>query len=125
MQIILEPCVAPATGQKQKLHPQPGGQTNASAKRDTCRHFGGDFATRMQQGDGWRGFQVFSFKSGNGNAARGIVLSNSCDVSAETARALPPKVTFAPIVKLARIIGRIGAHGLLAVRAELPDQAAG
>jgi hypothetical protein len=68
----------------------------------------------MQQGDGWRGFQVFSFNSGNGNAARGIVLSNSCDVSAETARALPPKVTFAPIVKLARIIGLIEAHGLLA-----------
>ena len=75
---------------------------------------GGHFATPMQQGDGWRGFQVFSIKSGNGNAARGIVLSNSCDVSAETARVLPPKVTFAPIVKLARIIGRIEAHGLYA-----------
>jgi hypothetical protein len=66
----------------------------------------------MQQGDGWRGFQVFSIKSGNGNAARGIVFSNSCDLSAETSRGLPPKVTFAPIVKLARIIARFEAHGL-------------
>ncbi len=66
----------------------------------------------MQQGDGWRGFQIFSFKSGNVNSVRGIVLSNSCDVSEENARVLPPKVTFAPIVKLARIVGRIEVHGL-------------
>jgi hypothetical protein len=66
----------------------------------------------MHQGDGWRGFQIFSFKSGNGNAARGIVLSNSCDVSAENARVLPPNVTFAPIVKLSKIVERFEAHGL-------------
>jgi hypothetical protein len=39
------------------------------------------------------------------------VLSNSCGVAAETARVLPPSVTFAPIVKLARIVGRFEAHG--------------
>ena len=64
------------------------------------------YKTEMLQGDGWRGFQIFSFKSGNVNAARGIVLSNSCDVSAENARVLPPKLTFAPIVNnLARSTG--------------------
>lgn len=66
----------------------------------------------MLQGDGWRGFQIFSFKSGNVSAARGIVLSNSCDVSAENARVLPPNVTFAPIVKLSKIVERFEAHGL-------------
>jgi hypothetical protein len=70
------------------------------------------YSDEMLQGDGWRGFQVFSFKSGKVNASRGIVLSNSCDVSAENARVLPPNVTFAPIVKLSKIVGRFRAHGL-------------
>lgn len=70
------------------------------------------YTGEMLQGDGWRGFQVFSFKSGNVNPARGIVLSNSCDVSAENARVLPPNVTFAPIVKLSKLVERFQAHGL-------------
>lgn len=70
------------------------------------------YTHEMLQGDGWRGFQIFSFGSGNLNAVRGIVLSNSCDVSAENARVLPPKVTFAPIVKVSKIVERFEAHGL-------------
>ncbi|MCB1467633.1 MAG: hypothetical protein KDK08_10935 [Rhizobiaceae bacterium] len=70
------------------------------------------YTAEMLQGDGWRGFQVFSFKTGNLNVARGIVLSNSCDVSAENARVLPPNVIFAPIVKLSKIVERFEAHGL-------------
>lgn len=57
----------------------------------------------MLQGDGWEGFQIFSFDSGNRKAVRGIVLSNSCDISPDNERAMPPKVTFAPIVKLSAL----------------------
>jgi hypothetical protein len=70
------------------------------------------FTNEMLQGDGWRGFQIFSFKSGNVNPSRGIVLSNSCDVSPENARVLPPNVTFAPIAKLSKIVERFRDHGL-------------
>lgn len=70
------------------------------------------YTAEMLQGDGWRGFQIFSFKSGSVNAARGIVLSNSCDISDENARVLPPNVIFAPIVKLSKLIERFEAHGL-------------
>lgn len=70
------------------------------------------YTTEMLQGDGWRGFKIFSFQSGKVNASRGIVLSNSCDVSSENTRVFPPKVTFAPIVKLSRIIERFVAYGL-------------
>lgn len=69
-------------------------------------------ANDMLQGDGWRGFQVFSFASGHRNMARGIVLSNSCDVSPENERVLPPKVTFAPVVKLSSIKVRFEERGL-------------
>lgn len=61
---------------------------------------------KLLQGDGWPGLQVFSFKSGNLSSVRGIVLSNSCDVSPDNDRAWPPKVTFAPIVKLSAIRAR-------------------
>ena len=70
------------------------------------------YTDEMLQGDGWRGFQIFSFKSRSVNAVRGIVLSNSCDVSRENVRVLPPNVIFAPIVRLSKIIERFEAHGL-------------
>jgi hypothetical protein len=70
------------------------------------------YAGEMLQGDGWSGFQIFSFKTDKTNAARGIVLSNSCDVSQENVRLLPPKVTFAPIVKLSKIVERFKARRL-------------
>jgi hypothetical protein len=66
----------------------------------------------LLQGDGWRGFQVYSFKSSSVNPVRGIVLSNSCDVFQENARALPPNVTFAPIVKLSKVVERFEERGL-------------
>lgn len=59
-----------------------------------------DYKAQILQGDGWHGFQVFLFQSKNVKKVRGIVLSNSCDVSPENTRVLPPKVTFAPIIKL-------------------------
>jgi hypothetical protein len=70
------------------------------------------YTDEMLQGDGWRGFQIFSFNSGNIHHARGIVLSNSCDVSSENRRVLPPNVTFAPIVKMAKLVERFKAYGL-------------
>lgn len=66
----------------------------------------------MLQGDGWRGFQVFSFASGSRNFVRGIVLSNSCDVSPDNERTLPPKVAFVPIIKLSAIRARLEQRGL-------------
>ena len=70
------------------------------------------YTGEMLQGDGWRGFQVFSFANGNLNPVRGIVLSNSCDLTPANARVMPPKVTFAPIVNLSKIVERFEAFGL-------------
>ena len=70
------------------------------------------YAKKMLQGDGWRGLQIFSFVSGKRKSVRGLVLSNSCDVSPDNQRVLPPKVTFAPIVKLSNIKGRFEERGL-------------
>lgn len=65
----------------------------------------------MMQGDGWSEFQVFSFKSGKRSSVDGIILSNSCDISLGNKRARPPKVTFAPIVKLSAVRARFEEWG--------------
>lgn len=70
------------------------------------------YTAEMLQGDGWRGFQVFSFANGKLNPVMGIVLSNSCDVTTENARVLPTKVTFAPIMKLSKVVKKFEAFGL-------------
>jgi len=69
-------------------------------------------ANDILQGDGWRGFQIFSFASGNRITVRGIVLSNSCDVSPDNQRVIPPKITFAPIVRLSKLKERFQSSGL-------------
>ena len=56
------------------------------------------------QGDGWQGFQLRSFKTGKKREVRGIVLSNSCDISTDNERDIPQKLIFAPIIKLSAAI---------------------
>lgn len=70
------------------------------------------YTAEMLQGDGWRGFKVYSFRLNDLHDARGIVLSNSCDISPENQRELPPNVTYAPIIKLSKIVERFKACGL-------------
>ena len=62
--------------------------------------FDDKFANEMLQGDGWQGFDFFLFDSGSRRSVRGIVLSNSCDIDPANKRERPPRVVFAPIVKL-------------------------
>lgn len=70
------------------------------------------FADEMLQGDGWQGFQVYSFETERKVPVRGIVLSNSCDVSTENRRVRPPKVVFAPIIRLSKVVTRFEDRGL-------------
>ncbi|MDP5309266.1 hypothetical protein [Paracoccus spongiarum] len=74
------------------------------------------FKELMLQGDGWRGFQLFLFETGDRRAVRGIVLSNSCDVDPENSRDVPARVIFAPLVKLAAFKALLDASGISADR---------
>lgn len=80
-----------------------------SASRDS-------FKEVMLQGDGWRGFQLFLFETGDRRSVRGIVLSNSCDVDPENPRDVPARVIFAPLVKLAAFKALLEAGGISAER---------
>jgi len=70
------------------------------------------YLDEMLQGDGWRNFQIFLFEAMRQRSVRGIVLSNTCDISPENKRDLPPKVIFAPIVKLSQIQKRFVENNL-------------
>lgn len=52
------------------------------------------------QGDGWEGLDIVDIVTCNKIPVKGVILSNSCDISIENERDLPVNVVFAPIVKL-------------------------
>ncbi|VVC76775.1 hypothetical protein AQUSIP_21010 [Aquicella siphonis] len=52
------------------------------------------------QGDGWAGFTILDFVSGERKSVKGIVLSNSCDVDIQNERDLDVNVVFVPLVKI-------------------------
>jgi len=64
------------------------------------------------QGDGWTPFEVLSYETGERRRVRGIILSNSCDIATENTRALPPKVTIAPLIALASYQQRLMTAGV-------------
>ncbi len=58
------------------------------------------YLTDMLQGDGWTNLEVIRFEDCTRKQIKGIILSNSCDISPENKRDFTPKLTFAPIIKL-------------------------
>jgi len=70
------------------------------------------FNEHSLQGDGWAGFQAFSFKDQALQNLRGIVLSNSCDIAPDNKRDTPPRISFAPLLRLAKLESRFQDRGL-------------
>lgn len=70
------------------------------------------FKADMLQGDGWRGFQLFKFDTGERRSVQGLIMSNSCDVEPGNARDIPARLIFAPLVKLAAYEGALRASGI-------------
>ena len=63
-------------------------------------YYGRGHEGEVLQGDGWTKLIVVRFETGERDAIRGIVLSNSCDVASNNKRDLPVNITFAPIIPL-------------------------
>ena len=64
------------------------------------QYYVGLYPHEVLQGDGWERLEVIRFEDGTRDRIKGIVLSNSCDISPDNERDTPPKITFAPIIKL-------------------------
>lgn len=74
------------------------------------------FKSDMLQGDGWRGFQLFKFDTGERRSVQGLVMSNTCDVEPGNKRDVPARVIFAPLVKLADYDAVLRANGIVPQR---------
>ena len=72
------------------------------------------------QGDGWNSFVVIDFGSGERKPVKGILLTNSCDVSPENKREFPPTFTFALIIKLNNYLAKLAGAGL--TRQQIDDK---
>lgn len=70
------------------------------------------YQEEILQGDGWTSLEIIGFESGERKAIKGIILSNSCDISSENMRDLPIKITFAPIVRLNLYVELLEKSGL-------------
>ena len=68
------------------------------------------------QGDGWSGLEVIRFETGDRNQIKGIILSNTCDISPENIREVPPKIVFAPLIKLKKYEKLLLTKGLKKVQ---------
>jgi len=92
--------------------------TNLEARSPACSTIPltSNFTTTMLQGDGWRGFQLLLFESGQRRSVRGLILSNSCDVDPTNPREVPARVVFAPLVKLAAFKALLDVSGIGAER---------
>jgi len=58
------------------------------------------YENSLLQGDGWTKLQMRTFETGAKESILGIILSNSCDMSPDNKRSMPPQITFAPLVPL-------------------------
>ena len=70
------------------------------------------FKNQMLQGDGWRGFQLFDFDTGERISVRGLVLSNTCDIDPKNSRETPTLVTFVPLLELADYMSILRENGI-------------
>lgn len=71
-----------------------------------------DLQDELLQGDGWSGLDAINFSSCQPKPIKGLVLSNSCDVSSQNRRNLPVNLVFAPIIGFSRFIERLQSRGL-------------
>jgi hypothetical protein len=69
------------------------------------------YPTDVLQGDGWSKLEVLRFEDGARKEIKGIVLSNSCDISVINLRDFPPNISFAPIIKLSKYAEKLAAKG--------------
>lgn len=66
----------------------------------------------MLQGDCWPNLPVMDINTGERKDVKGVILSNSCDISSGNTRIVTPKIVFAPIVSLNGYLVALEEEGL-------------
>lgn len=61
------------------------------------------FSDEILQGDIWYDFQIINFLTTERKNVKGIILSNSCDISTENPRYSPITVSFVPLLRVSKL----------------------
>lgn len=72
------------------------------------------YPDEVLQGDGWNGLDVINFETAQKKPIRGIVLSNTCDISKDNPRDFPAKIVFAPLIPLWIYENRLASSSIAA-----------
>lgn len=70
------------------------------------------YKEKILQGDGWNKLEVLNFEDGKRKEIKGIILSNSCDISSENHRDFSVNLTFAPVIKLENFKIKLLSEGI-------------
>ena len=95
--------------------PQATGLKKALADFENSKpvdYFINKYNDKMLQGDGWLGLELFEFSSGEKFVRKGVILSNSCDISPENYRDVPSNILFSPLISLSRFRQKLEQSGL-------------
>ncbi|MGZ8195644.1 MAG: hypothetical protein ACXWTH_08480 [Methylosarcina sp.] len=66
----------------------------------------------LLQGDGWNSLDIINIETVERKSIKGIILSNSCDISPENTRDVPARIVFAPIIPLSLYEGLLAQSGI-------------
>ncbi|MTW21314.1 hypothetical protein [Allochromatium palmeri] len=66
----------------------------------------------LLQGDGWNSLDIINVDTAEQKSIKGIILSNSCDISLENTRDVPALIVFAPIIPLSLYEGFLAQSGI-------------
>ena len=68
--------------------------------------------SELLQGDGWSSLDIINVETAERKSIKGIILSNSCDISSENTRDVPAHIVFAPIIPLSLYEGLLAQSGI-------------
>lgn len=81
-------------------------------------YYTGDLFPFFLQGDGVPDLPVANLETGEVKKVRGIIFSNTCDISPENKRILPMRVCFSPVIRLDKVVRLLEGTGTPANRLE-------
>ena len=67
---------------------------------------------QLLQGDGWNSLDIINLETLEPKSIKGIILSNSCDISLENTRDIPARIIFAPIIPLSLYEALLTSKGI-------------
>lgn len=87
--------------------------TRALASLSNCQNYYlNRYPFEILQGDGWTSLELIHFERNERKLVKGILLSNSCDISQENKHEYTPNITFSPIIKLSNFTKILQKNGV-------------